>query len=152
MADNIANEDLGQTPNQIFDTTGDKAASAPELIKNQLQLIHETKQLLSKIDGSQSCNWINIEWTPDRVWSTLTKHQASELTIDFYKGVIKETSAAATKLLNTNYPDAELIKKPDNILKLVVNDLEETAKRIRYQIVAAVKFHEHKRKSVQVLA
>ena len=82
----------------------------------------------------------------------LTKHKALELEIDTYSGIVKEISATATKLTNSNHPDSKRIKSKDEMLQREMKNLKNLSKARRDRLIEAIQAHEYKRESGDFLS
>ena len=139
----------------------DTLCQASELMEKQLQLISEMDGLYYQLNLTSTLHRLNCEKAAERrdiefrdedfAINSLTKHQASMTPIlDTYNSVSKETSAVVTKLLKTNHPDAEMIKKRDAELIKKMNNLKQADELTQKRLVAAVQFHEYERECVQI--
>ena len=117
--------------------------SAIETKAGQLKLILTAQQFFFEVAEVES--WIKdknsgmkaAEFGKDEDSSVklLTKHKALELEIDTYSGIVKEISATATKLTNSNHPDFKQIKSRDEMLSRELKNLKNISKIRRDRLV-----------------
>ena len=130
--------------------------TAIEMKGNQLKLILTAQQFFFEVaeveswigDKNRSMKGAEYGKDEDSSVELLTKHKAMELEINTYSGIVQEISAAATKLINNNHPDAKLIKTRDDVLR---RDFKNLKKVRRDRLVAAIQLHEYNRESGQFL-
>ena len=117
--------------------------SAIQMKAAQLKLILTAQQFFFEVAEVES--WIKdknsgmkaAEFGKDEDSSVklLTKHKAVELEVDTYSGIVKEISATASKLTNSNHPDSKQIKSRDEMLSRELKNLKNISKVRRDRLV-----------------
>ena len=123
--------------------TWSELLSAIQIKAGQLKLILTAQQFFFEVAEVES--WIKdknsgmkaAEFGKDEDSSVklLTKHKALELEVDTYSGIVKEISATATKLTNSNHPDCKQIKSRDEMLSRELKNLKNISKIRRDRLV-----------------
>ena len=87
-----------------------------KLLLTAQQCFFELAEVESWIgDKIQSMKGAEYGKDEDSSVKLLTKHKAMELEIDTYSGIVQEISAAASKLVSNQHPDAKLILNRDDV-------------------------------------
>ena len=126
----------------------------------QLKLILTAQQFFFEVvevegwikDKSESMKQAEYGKDEDSSVKLLTKHKALELEVDTYSGIVKEISATANKLANSNHPDSKKIRSRDEMLSREMKNLKNLSQGRRDRLVEAIQAHEYNRESDDFLA